>query len=269
MNTILQDPPFYTRSGSQQTPNATTDSGAVAWRHQESCYRCGGAGGSEAWRHTGWTCYQCGGTGKGAIRVDRLYTEAQLAKLNATRDAKRAKILAARQAVIAVARAERAHSAKVWLDDNAAAIECIRGAFEIAREESYAKNSLRKFLNVVDDNNACHWIDDALATAVEVYAKADDAARSQHFGKIGERLEVTFEVTFVTSWESSYGYPRITTYLTVGRTAEGNVVVYKGSRGFSKGETVTAKWTIKEHDERDGTAQTVLARPAFPKSIEE
>jgi hypothetical protein len=29
-----------------------------------SCSRCGGAGGSEAWRHTGWTCYQCGGRGK-------------------------------------------------------------------------------------------------------------------------------------------------------------------------------------------------------------
>jgi hypothetical protein len=268
MHTILQDPPLFTRSGSEQKPNAKTESGALAWRHQENCHRCGGAGGSEAWRYTGWTCYQCGGTGKGAIRVDRLYSEGALAKLNATRDAKRAKIQAARQVVIETARAERAHSAKAWLDDNAAAIECIRGAFELARDESYAKNSLRKFLNVIDDNNACHWIDTALAIAVEVYAKADDIGRSQHFGTIGERQNVTFEVTFFVRFEShNYGWPA--SYLTVGRTPEGNVVVYKGSHRWDKGETVTAKWTIKDHDERDGVAQTVLARPTFQKSTEE
>jgi hypothetical protein len=28
-----------------------------------ACGRCGGAGGSDAWRMTGWTCYGCGGSG--------------------------------------------------------------------------------------------------------------------------------------------------------------------------------------------------------------
>jgi len=28
-----------------------------------TCHRCGGAGGAEKWRHTGYTCFQCGGAG--------------------------------------------------------------------------------------------------------------------------------------------------------------------------------------------------------------
>ena len=51
-----------TRAGSTQTPNAQDAKGRPAWHHTESCYRCGGLGGSESWRHTGWTCYQCDGT---------------------------------------------------------------------------------------------------------------------------------------------------------------------------------------------------------------
>jgi ssDNA-binding Zn-finger/Zn-ribbon topoisomerase 1 len=27
----------------------------------EPCQRCGGAGGAQAWKYTGWTCYRCGG----------------------------------------------------------------------------------------------------------------------------------------------------------------------------------------------------------------
>lgn len=32
--------------------------------YTEACYRCGGAGGSDAWRMTGWTCFDCGGSGE-------------------------------------------------------------------------------------------------------------------------------------------------------------------------------------------------------------
>lgn len=255
---------LFTRNGYEHSPNSTDAKGRPIYRHREDCWRCGGQGGSERWRYTGWTCFQCGGTGKGPERDDRLYTAEELAKLNATRDARRAKVDAARQAAAAAARAERVASAKPWFEENAAAIECIRGAFEIAKDESYAKNTLRKFIHKIDDQNAVSWLDSALAIAVEVYAKADDGARSVHFGTIGERREVTFEVTFVLRFESGhYGWPA--SYLTVGRTPEGNVVVYKGSHAWDKGATVTAKWTIKDHDERDGVAQTILARPTFPK----
>ena len=44
--------------------------------------------------------------------------------------------------------------------------------------------------------------------------------------------------------------------------ADGNVVVYKGSTTVGeKGETVTLKATIKDHGEREGVNQTIIARP--------
>lgn len=30
------------------------------------CGRCGGAGGADQWKATGWTCFQCGGSGRDA-----------------------------------------------------------------------------------------------------------------------------------------------------------------------------------------------------------
>lgn len=34
------------------------------FKADNTCRRCGGAGGSDKWILTGWKCYQCGGTGK-------------------------------------------------------------------------------------------------------------------------------------------------------------------------------------------------------------
>lgn len=35
----------------------------VGVSYKDDCGRCGGAGGADAWRFTGWTCYECGGSG--------------------------------------------------------------------------------------------------------------------------------------------------------------------------------------------------------------
>ena len=52
------------------------------------CDRCGGTGGAEAWKWTGWTCYKCGGTGKVWSKWIERTPEYQ-AKLDAKREAKR------------------------------------------------------------------------------------------------------------------------------------------------------------------------------------
>lgn len=90
---------------------------------KDNCWRCGGAGGSQAWIHTGWTCYLCGGTGKGPQKWVKVYTAEKLAKLVAAqekRDAKKAE----KQAVIqaekdAIANAERV----VFTQDNQDLVE--------------------------------------------------------------------------------------------------------------------------------------------------
>jgi len=55
------------------------------------CFKCGGRGGADAWRHTGWTCYRCGGSGKESLKKYRVYSAEKLAKLemSANKAAKR------------------------------------------------------------------------------------------------------------------------------------------------------------------------------------
>lgn len=52
-----------------------------------TCDRCGGQGGADAWKYTGWTCYKCGGTGKVYGKWIERTPEYQ-AKLDARRQAK-------------------------------------------------------------------------------------------------------------------------------------------------------------------------------------
>jgi hypothetical protein len=257
---------LFTRTGAAQETNVTSPTGKPYFRSQHSCSRCGGLGGSEAWRYTGWTCYQCGGSGKGAIVDAPLYTAEQLAKLVASAAKRQAAKDAKRDAERAIRDAERAVIDAQWHAANEESVELIRGAYAISPEGSYHRNQLGKALALLNAGKQLFWIDDCRALAVEAYDKHAVRASSAHFGVVGQRMDVTFTVDFVMTFEP-YTYGAGCSYLNVGHTDNGNVVVYKGSHGWEKGETVTAKWTIKEHSERDGVLQTVLARPTFPKEV--
>lgn len=41
----------------------TDKNGTKYFEGDVPCERCGGAGGADMWKPTGWTCYKCGGTG--------------------------------------------------------------------------------------------------------------------------------------------------------------------------------------------------------------
>ena len=72
------------------------------------CGRCGGAGGSDKWHHTGWTCYQCGGARTLGNETIKVYTLEKIAKLEKTAEKRRATAQAKREAKEAAAAAERA-----------------------------------------------------------------------------------------------------------------------------------------------------------------
>lgn len=93
-------------------------------------------------------------------------------------------------------------------------------------------------------------------------AKAADAATSAHVGEIGKRQQFDLTIRFVVTLEGAYG----TSYINICNDAAGNVIVYKGTRCLGeKGATVSVVATIKDHGERDGVRQTIIARPADPK----
>ncbi len=104
---------------------------------------------------------------------------------------------------------------------------------------------------------------DSIARRDEVRAlwaarQAERVATSLHIGKVGERVELTLTVKFANSYESNFGQ-----FWIVGlEDASANTVIYKGNSPFSttKGETVKVKATVKEHGEREGVKQTIIAR---------
>jgi hypothetical protein len=92
-----------------------------------------------------------------------------------------------------------------------------------------------------------------------------EALTKIHVGTVGERRDFDLTVRFVTYFETQWG----TTWVFVMEDVEGNVVVYKGSSWLyneqknkaDKGDKITLKATVKEHGERDGVKQTIIARP--------
>ena len=88
--------------------------------------------------------------------------------------------------------------------------------------------------------------------------QAKDADLSGWIGSIGERR--VFDLTIRTLIEMDGTYGR--SYLHVCQDGDGNVVVYKGTSMLGKrGDVVSIKATVKDHDVREGVKQTKISRP--------
>lgn len=87
----------------------------------EACDRCGGAGGADKWRFTGFTCYKCGGTGTQPAKWKE-YTPEYEAKLEERRAKRRAK----------------------WLEEHKEELEAQEKAREEKRQQEEAERRLRE-----------------------------------------------------------------------------------------------------------------------------
>lgn len=94
--------------------------------------------------------------------------------------------------------------------------------------------------------------------AARAAAKEAKAASAKHIGVVGERRQFDLTIKFTTDYETDFGV----TFVHVMEDADGNVVVYKGSKSLgNKDDAISIKATVKEHGERDGIAQTIISRP--------
>lgn len=87
--------------------------------------------------------------------------------------------------------------------------------------------------------------------------RAEEVAKAEWIGTIGERVDLDLTVAFRTSFETQFGICHVHSM----RDAAGNVVVYKGNRIAEKGQRITMKATIKEHAVYKDLKQTVVSRP--------
>lgn len=100
--------------------------------------------------------------------------------------------------------------------------------------------------------------------------RANEAAKSDHVGALGERRNFDLTCIFVTSYESRYGVQHIHGF----KDDFGNIIIHKGNpiwvevevdtrdRRISKGDRVSLTASIKSHGEREGVKQTIITRPS-------
>ena len=267
MTNATETTSLFRRSGAAFAGTPRTNAkGRPYFVEQLSCMRCGGPGWSEKWRGTGLVCFGCGGTGKGKVETVKLYTVEELAKLNATRDAVRARKAAKIAAEVAARRAEFLAARGATLD---AARPYAGESDVLASILAQADARMRLSDAQVETIGKC--------VAVVVAKRERDAksaalrAASDHVGAVGDALTIDAEVTFARRFESQFG----TMYVIGLRDTAGNALVYKGSNllGMSgieddyRGNPIVRGWrvacvaTVKEHGERDGEKQTIIARP--------
>lgn len=256
----MDAPAYFTRSGSAVPSEKihANDKGAPVHTYQDKCSRCGGAGGADKWKFTGWTCFDCGGSGKGRIVTERLYTAEKLAKLNAAEEKRNAKRIAA-----ATLKSEAAAQAREITRTNflASHKELVDDLTLCAPHDRFIESLKAGFeANGILSPGQIAWAN----TAIErVKAKLAAAAASQFVGEPGQRVELTLTVEHVIFLErSSYTFAPPNIYLC--RDNRGNRVIYKGTGYFPrKGETATVKATVASHEVYKGENQTHISRPKY------
>lgn len=250
-----------------------TDKNGTKIYHDFTCDRCGGRGGSEAWKFTGWTCYKCGGSGRVMEpQIIKEYTPEYRAKLDAQAAKRREKKLAQAQAEKGAKQAEwkaskgfqndRIHV--VGIEDSFNLKNDIKAAggryneytgwyFSEPHEEFKTVEITAEEALIEDEWGKLDWRN-TIRDAVKAKQPANP---SKHIGAVGDKLEL--EVTHIRTggYDTQFGY----TYVHSFKDADGNILVWKTAAcsGFES-TTLRLKGTVKDHDEYNGVKQTILTR---------
>lgn len=251
---------FFDRNGTELRPNHEVDGKPVFVRARR-CGRCGGAGRSEKWRHTGLVCYDCNGVGTRGSETVKLYTADQLAKLDATKAKRDAKRMAAAVEAETVAAAEAAVRREAFEGQHADMLSWLRA-------NAQGNEFLSDVLAAADRRAA---LSDAQIAAVAAFRAArlrieENRAASEHVGSVGDRIELVATVEtkagFYRPAFGSYGADEFVVVTTLRDAARNAYVVKSPKFNPAKGSEVRIKGTVKAHSEFRGQKQTELQRVA-------
>ena len=261
------------------------------------CDRCGGKGGSESWKFTGWTCYKCNGSG--VMNASwKEYTPEYEAKLNARRLARANK---KHEAELEEAKANAkkyeseffesngfnnegftwivlgdTYSIKEELKSKGAKFNSYLG-WHFNHEESNYKLMMVSVEEVAERNVFYKWNykDDAYEV-IEKIKKSIDTSNSEFFGEINQKVK-DLKVKLVSNamyyrpsysrWRQNETEP---VYVYTFEDEKENLFVWK-TAGFdqelleSNGEMLTIDFTIKDHNEYKGKKQTIIKRVKYSK----
>jgi len=255
---------FFYRDGRsfEGKPSKVIDADRATQPERQKCHRCGGAGGSDCWKHTGWRCYQCGGSGLGGTKIMKLYSAEKLAKLNAAQDKARTKRDAKRAAEKEVRlQAQRAEFAE-WLEtyDGKGATHVIKALDGFGDEiKGRTAEIVQDIIDVFRDQRPL--TEKQISTLFQIRDRTartlKERENSEHIGEIGEAITIEGDCKLI--WEDpwgAYGWKGIYTI----KTAAGHVFKYCGGTSLGNG-WVSLTGTIKAHEEYKGVKQTAIKRP--------
>lgn len=198
---------------------------------------------------TGFDCWTCGNTGVRGERKERLFTEAELARINksaATRAARKAEAEAAAAQKAAIEHAAKEVAFRAENADFLQKLDGLDGQFWDSFRQSFLQRAMAptaRQIELVDG---------------EVAKRAANAS-SAFIGAVGEKVILTITVERIIELKSEYYGSN---YITIARTPDGNVVTYKGKTNLGcVGKTTTVKAAVKEHVLYNGVKQTVIQRP--------
>jgi hypothetical protein len=187
----------------------------------ERCGRCGGAGGAEAWRYTGWTCFECAGQGS-VMKNRRVYEQASDAGL----DEVLTKVIDDHR---------RAEADAKW---------------EEGAEERRLEEARRSFLRA-----------QALQAEWDEALEIDACFNQQEFiGNVGDKLSVEGVVTASLSIEGYYGQTMLVEVTTDDGNVVKTFGSGESLWSTAKGDRVTFSGTVKKHETYRSKKGTVLTR---------
>ena len=255
---------LFTRYGSPQAPTGQDAKDRPVWTHRNPCSRCGGAGRIDGYRHVeGGICFKCGGHGRGEVVSERLYTTAELEKLNATA-AKRAATKLARQQ----REAEKAEAGRETLRQ--ARAEALQADPFFQRLQGYSEGYSAFLTDLCAKMRVYDLSPAQVQAATEAMDKIDAhkarIATARYVGEVGARVEVTGAVEFVRCINEAEGYWDRSRYLVKIRTDDGQLLTWFTSSYLGEGERVIGKATVKEHSDYKGERQTVIKNPRWKEA---
>ena len=281
---------LVTRYGEKPTATVQYDEkGRPYFMQSRKCGRCGGAGSSDRWAHTGYTCFDCQGSGnhKNGPIAARLYTAEEVAVLDGRRNKARAKKQAALDAQLAAQQAEAARLRDAFLAEHGALIE--RANRYLAAILPITSDMEEYEIEFVEQKRAQNFVGDiirraertstitpaqidAITTQIDRYDAQERAkAASRHVGEVGERLTLVVDVVSVKSFErKKFNAPWLTetVVITKMRDEAGNTfMVFSPSFRADRGAKLKIKGTVKDHDSYEGECQTKLARPSIIETL--
>ena len=269
-------PQLFNRQGVARTANSR-DGEQSFYVARRNCTRCGGQGGLEQWRHTGFTCFRCSGNGNDPTPLrEKLYTAEQNAKLDEIAAKKLAKRVAAK--------VEKDRLAQEFRDSRRAEViskyEVLLARIdaELAYGESDILTSVR--------NTIREWAADPSEKQLEavdkiIASRSAERARkagAAHVGEIGKRQDFTLTLLHTQTTEIGQ-FPMIYSHWTLFTDENGCKIACKsapwtiglvrtydkdgsGDWYYERKQVIRVKATVVQHtSSKDGEPLTYINRP--------